>query len=223
MDFCEPLPMPLLRPQPAETTSLDEGRWRALHTAYAPFLLRVTQRHVGGRAEVQDIVQDTFLAAYKRQDDLPRDEQALKVWLYRTCQFKIQHHKRTTARFLGLKEHVQAQHVGEPALAPASADATVQKNDAQSRLGVLMAALPFAQREVFVLYELEELNGPEIAALIGETEHVVRGRLRQARMKLSAMAKTLVSGPWPAAPSSSQENEPVLGTAPQVASGGRHA
>jgi RNA polymerase sigma-70 factor, ECF subfamily len=43
--------------------------------------------------------------------------------------------------------------------------------------------MPFKQREVFTLYELEELEGPEIAALLGIPINTVWTRLHHARKR----------------------------------------
>jgi RNA polymerase sigma-70 factor (ECF subfamily) len=45
----------------------------------------------------------------------------------------------------------------------------------------LLATLPSEQREVFVLHELEQMTGTEIATLMGTSLGTVRSRLRRAR------------------------------------------
>ena len=45
----------------------------------------------------------------------------------------------------------------------------------------ILDKLPDEQRAVFVLFELEELSGEEIAALLGLSVGTVRSRLRLAR------------------------------------------
>ena len=45
----------------------------------------------------------------------------------------------------------------------------------------LLDALPPEQREVFVLHELEQMTGSEIAELMGTPVNTVRSRLKRAR------------------------------------------
>ena len=51
----------------------------------------------------------------------------------------------------------------------------------------LLARLSFEQREVYVLYELEELDGPDIAELLGIQPKTVWTRLRRARAKVERL------------------------------------
>jgi RNA polymerase sigma-70 factor (ECF subfamily) len=44
-----------------------------------------------------------------------------------------------------------------------------------------LSKLSAGQRAVFVLYEMDELSGPEIASLLGISLGTVRSRLRYAR------------------------------------------
>jgi len=44
-----------------------------------------------------------------------------------------------------------------------------------------LAKLSDGRRSVFVLYEVDELSGPEIASLLGISLGTVRSRLRHAR------------------------------------------
>jgi sigma-70-like protein len=48
----------------------------------------------------------------------------------------------------------------------------------------ILNMLPESQREVFVLYEVEELSGSEIADLLGISVGTVRSRLRLARKRV---------------------------------------
>ena len=48
-------------------------------------------------------------------------------------------------------------------------------------LDEILSEMPVEQRAVFVLFELEEMSGEEIAALLSVPEGTVRSRLRLAR------------------------------------------
>ena len=55
---------------------------------------------------------------------------------------------------------------------------------AQRRLDAALAKLPEAERVVFVLYEMQNLSGPEIGAIVGAKPATVWRRLHYARRSL---------------------------------------
>ena len=64
----------------------------------------------------------------------------------------------------------------------------LQRLEERERLAILdeiLSEMPVEQRAVFVLFELEELSGEEIAALLAVPEGTVRSRLRLARRAFS--------------------------------------
>ncbi|HEY0705997.1 MAG TPA: sigma factor-like helix-turn-helix DNA-binding protein, partial [Polyangia bacterium] len=68
-------------------------------------------------------------------------------------------------------------------------------------LDTLLAPMSDVQREVFVMYEVEEMTGAEIAEALGVNENTVRTRLRAARAIFSTGASRLregqiVGGAW---------------------------
>jgi len=78
--------------------------------------------------------------------------------------------------------------VGEtPSGASREAD-QLRRLEERERVAVLddvLSEMPMEQRVVFVLFELEEMSGEEIAALLGVPEGTVRSRLRLARRVFS--------------------------------------
>ena len=60
----------------------NESRWFAEHVQpHEPLLRAWLQSRVTARHEIDDIVQDTFIAAWRTIDRL-RDDAALRPWLY---------------------------------------------------------------------------------------------------------------------------------------------
>ena len=57
----------------------------------------------------------------------------------------------------------------------------------------MLQKLPESQRIVFVLFELEELSGEDIAALLNVAVGTVRSRLRLAREQFSREVKRLAA------------------------------
>ena len=54
-------------------------------------------------------------------------------------------------------------------------------HEGRELLGAVLAGMTLDQRAVFILYEIEELEGDEIARLLGLSRGTVCSRLRAAR------------------------------------------
>jgi RNA polymerase sigma-70 factor, ECF subfamily len=169
-------------PRPAEaaptasaaTTSPDIG---ALFVADAPFLLRVVERLTGSGDHVEDLVQEVFIVAHRRRHEL-RDGPDLRGWLYRVASHKAMQHRRSLFRRFRLSRAVSAEPIHHSIAVPDDVAAARQRG-LQIRKAVL--ELPFLQREVFVLSELEELDTRTIATLLAIPEGTVASRLHTAR------------------------------------------
>ncbi|HWZ92200.1 MAG TPA: sigma-70 family RNA polymerase sigma factor, partial [Polyangiaceae bacterium] len=71
-----------------------------------------------------------------------------------------------------------------------------EETESRRRIGVaetILSKLPEAQRLVFVLFELEDMSGGEIADLLGISVGTVRSRLRLARELFTREVKRLAA------------------------------
>lgn len=149
----------------------------ALFVAHAAFLLRVVERLTGCGDHVEDLVQEVFIVAHRRRHEL-RDGPDLRGWLYRVASHKAMQHRRSLFRRFRLSRAVSAEPIHHGIAVPDDVAAARQRG-LQIRKTVL--ELPFLQREVFVLSELEELDTRSIAALLAIPEGTVASRLHTAR------------------------------------------
>ena len=154
----------------------DVGR---LFDEHAAFLLRIVGRMVGSPDQAEDVVQRVFLIAHEKRASLA-DHSEIRGWLYRVAMNVTRHERRAFARRMRLSEALSEAPEGPGPEDPASQLETAQ---ASARVRACVAKLPFDQREVFVLYELEELRGGEIAAILEIPENTVWSRLRLARAR----------------------------------------
>jgi RNA polymerase sigma-70 factor (ECF subfamily) len=146
----------------------DQGAFARLYDRYARVVHGLILARVP-RADVDDLVQDVFLAAWNRLDAL-RDPAAFGGWL------------ATIARNRAIDFHRHDHdHVELPADLPAR-DATHAQAEARVIL-VIIRSLPEAYRETLVLRLVEGLTGPEIAERTGLTAPSVRVNLHRG-MKL---------------------------------------
>jgi RNA polymerase sigma-70 factor (ECF subfamily) len=121
------------------------------------------------RADVEDLVQEVFLAAWNRLDGL-RDPAAFGGWIATIARNRATDFHRRTVDSIAL-----------PADLPAP-DRTSSLAEARGVLETIRT-LPDAYRETLVLRLVEGLTGPEIAARTGLTPASVRVNLHRG-MKL---------------------------------------
>lgn len=160
--------------------AVDIGAWFDQHGA---FLLRMVQRLTGLNSQVEDVVQDVFLIAHRRRHEIP-PEINIRGWLYRVAVNLVRHQKRSFARRLALQERLTTQDAVAPATTP--------EEDAQRQQQALLvrqcvARLPLKQREVFVLFELEGIEGQQVAQLLDIPENTVWSRLHHGRKRFRAL------------------------------------
>jgi RNA polymerase sigma-70 factor (ECF subfamily) len=162
----------------------DEARWAAIVRAHAPFLRRAIGRLVGFGEHVDDVVQEAFVSAFRRAHDLPHDDLLLRAWLFRAAKHHLQHDQRRHARVLRKVAALSA-------VAPSSSSPVVLNEQQQAAQQVRAATLrlPEAQRDVFVLVELEGLSVVAAATVLDVNENTLRSRLQAARTAFAAAIK----------------------------------
>ncbi|MBX3200065.1 MAG: sigma-70 family RNA polymerase sigma factor [Labilithrix sp.] len=99
---------------------------------------------------------------------------------------------RGAARSRQRTEQAQQPLVEEDVAAEGTPESHVERREELAQLDAILATLPEERREVFVLFELEGLTGPEIAQHLGLAEGTVASRLRRARADFeAAVARSL--------------------------------
>ena len=156
-------------------TAVDIGR---LFDQHAPYLCRVVHRLTGSAETAEDVVQEVFLLAYDRRDEL-EDRTGIRTWLYRVAVNHVRHRRRSFARYRGLLDRYQAEPL--PDSSHESPDEVASRQEQGKLIHACVQRLSDKQREVFVLYELEELEGQEIAEILELPVNTVWSRLRLAR------------------------------------------
>jgi len=126
------------------------------------------------------MLQEVFLVVYQRLGDYEERSRA-RSWLYSICVRVASGQRRKVNR---RRENVTME-------LPEQRSAPAQLQDVEDREALLLghrllALLPDEQREVFVLYEVEEMPMTEIAAALGCPLYTAYSRLRTARLKLLA-------------------------------------
>ena len=163
----------VIRLQDGDRTAFDE-----LYERYSGPLFRSAWMLLGNREDAEDVLQETFVTCYFHISELERPE-SLKYWLFRimrrsSCRFGKKHSTEIPSENITLLR--DAARIGEESL---------ERNALSSeRTCELLSVLSQKQREVAVLYYLEEMTVPEIAEVLECFEGTVKSRLFSARKKL---------------------------------------
>lgn len=141
-----------------------------------PFVWAAARRMGVRPAVLDDVVQDVFVTAYRRWGDL-RPGVSPRAWLYGVTRRVAFRYRRSEARTVRRKAAVARAGEGR-ALAPH------RDRDEAHDVDAVLAALEPTRRQVFVMAELLDMSGPEIAAELGIPLNTVYSRLRLARREL---------------------------------------
>ncbi len=123
--------------------------------------------------DVQDVIAETFLTAWRRLDDLPDDP---LPWLLGTARRHISNRRRSTRRWRALAVRV--------ATVPPVSPTEEGPRDVDEALRDSIRALPHAEREAFMLVAWDGLDIPRAALVAGCSTATFRVRLHRARMRL---------------------------------------
>jgi len=157
-----------------------QARFRAIYDREFAFVWAAAKYFGVPPAARDDVVQDVFLTAFRRFDQVHYQVSA-RAWLYGVTRRIASHYHRSNARrtrrIAALGE--VTGHVGE---------VPHERHDSARLLERLLARLPRSTRDVWELTELLGMSGPEIAAELELPLNTVYSRLRLARAQLHELA-----------------------------------
>ena len=168
------------RPAATAGPAAGEARFDELVRLHEPAVRRLAYRLLGWRdAEVDDVVQDVFLALLKHLASL-RGEASVKTWL--TCVTLNRcrsHRRRQWLRLKWFETHAKTRATEQTGDSRTSDDEAIAVEVRRA-----VQALKPRDREVIVLFYLEQLPVTEIATLLELRNNAVEVRLHRARQRL---------------------------------------
>jgi len=162
-------------PCSGQRMALDPARFHRLVTGQLDFVWRCLRRFGVPAADADDAAQQVFLVVYEKLAAVPLDKE--RAFLVATTARVAANARRSIRRRQSAYEDL-AQVSEEPS--PLQEQLADQFR-ARSLLDQVMAELADDLREVFVLFEIEELSIQEIADLLDIPLGTVGSRLRRAR------------------------------------------
>jgi RNA polymerase sigma-70 factor (ECF subfamily) len=155
---------------------------------------RVAWRVVRHNEDAEDVVQETFLTAWRSLPDF-RGDAALATWLHRIAVTRALHHvERAGERLRRASKSIDDEETGAAALialeggrARSASESPLRQLEAKellARLQECLTKLPPAWRAVLSLRDVDALAYEEIARVLEVALGTVRSRLARARMAL---------------------------------------
>jgi len=161
----------------------DEQTFLDCVNAHAPSLRRFARRLTRNHADAEDVMQDTFLRALEKRDEL-REPGRLRAWLLAIVRTTWLNSRR------GLRNKLEVLHDGRSMVAEHGPRGDLEREILDRSLtdDVLLAldSLPEEWREALWLREVEDLSYEEIARVLDCPLGTVRSRLARARAAAAA-------------------------------------
>ncbi|MFF5114054.1 RNA polymerase sigma factor [Streptosporangium sp. NPDC000509] len=174
---------------PADETEVDDasliGRslrepeaFAAVFHRHAPDIKRYVTRRLGADA-AEDVVADTFLAAFRGREGYDLSQPGARPWLYGIATNLIRRHKRVEVRRLRVLERTGVDPVTVPFTE--RSDERLSADAVRRRLAAALARLPAGHRDALLLVTWGGLTYPEAAQAMGVPVGTVRSRVNRAR------------------------------------------
>ncbi len=163
---------------------LKEGREEALDAmicSFGPSLFRYALALLGREEDARDVVQETFIRAFRQAGTLKKAS-AFKGWLYKIT---LNLSKNTLGRRENRVE-VPTENVNlltEPSL---SAEETYLRFEKGQELKTALLGIPLHYREVILLYYYRDFSIKEISLMTGKPEGTIKSILSRGRKLLQS-------------------------------------
>lgn len=176
------------REQAATGDGSVAAQFDRLYRDHVDRIYRFAQRLCGQADDAKDLVQDTFLNAYRGLKQF-RGEAQPSTWLYtiasRACMRMRRKRKGEPERELSLEQFIPTSE-GEFSLQIPTEGLTPEEALANKQLRLALERaiqkLPRKYRLVLVLRDMEGLTAKEVGSIMGLNERAVKSRLHRARL-----------------------------------------
>jgi RNA polymerase sigma factor (sigma-70 family) len=168
----------------------DPEQFAAVFRRHAADIHRYVVRRLGiGAAD--DVVAETFLAAFRLRSKYQLDRPDARPWLYEIATNLIGHHRRNEVRQYRALARAGIDPVTEPFTE--LADARVSASGQNRRLAAALAKLPAGHRDALLLVAWGGLSYEQAAVALGVPVGTVRSRLSRAR---GMLRQALTDADW---------------------------
>lgn len=178
--------------QELQNIEKKEVAFRSLVLNYQKMLYYHIRRMVGNHDDTDDILQNTFILAWRNIEKF-RGDASLKTWLYRiatneTITFINNRNKRAYSDVEVLENQI---------VHSTNAHSDISGDEIQQKLKKAIALLPDKQRLVFNMRYYEEMSFKEISEILNITEGGLKANYHHAAKKIEQF---LTNGQWDTSP-----------------------
>ena len=173
----------------------DADAFRVLVERHSRPLFRLAFRMTGNEQDAEDIVQDTFLRAYRRIEKF--DERAsFGTWLYRitvNCSLDLVRARKRRSEQSGSANPEVDDLIQSLPSTGATPDRMAMSGEARQRIAEAMEELSASERTAFVLRHFEGMCIDEVSRVLGCRPGAARHCVFRAVQKLRRALEPLVS------------------------------
>lgn len=148
-----------------------------LFSAHADFVWRTLLRMGVSHDDVADAVHDVFLIVHKDIEHF-EGRSAVPTWLFTICRSVAGRRRKRMQRE---REHFIDREVDDIIDLRADVSRAIEHNQACQLLQAVLDSLAIEQRNVFILFEIEEMTGEDISQALQIPVGTVYSRLQLAR------------------------------------------
>jgi RNA polymerase sigma-70 factor (ECF subfamily) len=148
----------------------------SLFRDHGPAVLGYLARRVDVPADAADLLSETMLVAWRRQQDVPSPP-ADRPWLFGVARNVLANHRRSTRRRTAATQALAETLRHPPPSTPSAAALDIRHS---------LAQLEELDREIVTLSAWEGFTSGEISQIVGIPSSTVRARLARARATLRA-------------------------------------
>ncbi|WP_300756939.1 RNA polymerase sigma factor RpoE [Janthinobacterium sp.] len=177
----------------------DKRAFDVLVSKYQRRLMRLVSRLVHDTAEAEDVVQETFIKAYRALRHF-RGDAAFYTWLYRigintAKNYLVTQGRRTPTSSDADAEQAESFDDGHRLRDNNTPESVLASKQIAATVNAAMDVLPIELRTAIVLREIEGLSYEEISEIMACPIGTVRSRIFRAREVIAEKLKPLLDMP----------------------------
>ena len=177
----------------------DKRAFDVLVSKYQRRLMRLVSRLVHDPAEAEDVVQETFIKAYRALRHF-RGDAAFYTWLYRIGINTAKNHLVTQGRRAATSSDADAEQAesfddGTKLRDNNTPESVLASKQIAATVNAAMDVLPIELRTAIVLHEIEGLSYEEISEIMACPIGTVRSRIFRAREVIAEKLRPLLDMP----------------------------
>jgi RNA polymerase sigma-70 factor, ECF subfamily len=166
-----------------EIAKKNQGALRALAERHHKLVHRFAMRLVGDASHADDVVSETFFAAWQHAAQF-QHRSSVSTWLLGIARYRAISMRKSLRQTAEPLDDEATSNVPDPNIGP---DETLERSNLAIFLRECLHALPAEQAQLIDLVYLREMSTQNAARIVGIPVNTVKSRMLLARRKLAAL------------------------------------